>query len=210
MVPTGSLNPSRTAQQVQASLISLRQQLQHARVFLEGLGSTVEALEAAVLLLPASNEASLAAVSAPLPALGGLQGALQQGEALKAQWVRDGTLVPSAAMSQAWGVTPQALQQSVARGDLFAMKLAGKTYYLAALRRLDREAAGKVCRALGNVEPSGKLIFWLRTHGALAGKTVPEALAAGKLNRVLQLAQAWADEHSDDRADGEETAASQV
>jgi hypothetical protein len=194
---------------MRASLSNLRLQLEQARVFLEGLGNTVEALEQAVLQLPASNEASLAD-EVSLAASRGLQGALQQGEALKTRWVRDGTLVPSAALSQAWGVTPQALQQSVARGDLFAMKVAGKTYYLATLRSVDREAAGKVCRALGKVEPSGKLIFWLRTHGALAGKTVPEALAAGKLHRVLQLAQAWADEHSEDQADGAETAASQA
>jgi hypothetical protein len=195
---------------MRASLTDLRHQLDQARAFLERLGNTVEALEEAVRHLPASNDATLATVDEPSPVSSGLQGALLQGEALKAQWVRDGTLVPSGAMSQAWGITPQALQQAVARGELFSMKMAGKTYYLAALRSLDREVTGMVCRALGNVEPSGQLVFWLRTHGALAGKTVPQALARGQLRRVLHLARAWADEHAEDRADGEEPVASQA
>ena len=36
-----------------------------------------------------------------------------------------------------------------------------------------------VCRALGDLGSSEKLMFWLRDHGALAGKSVAAALEAG-------------------------------
>jgi hypothetical protein len=37
---------------------------------------------------------------------------------------------------------------------------------------LDRESVATVCRALGDIGSSEKLMFWLRDHGALAGKSV--------------------------------------
>ena len=58
---------------------------------------------------------------------------------------------------------------------------------------LDREAVAAVCRALGDLGASEKLMFWLRDHGALAGKSVAAALEAGAgLAKVERLAAAWA------------------
>lgn len=206
-----SLNPERSEQQLRESAAYFRAMFEQARATLTGLKSTISvlekelgaafsALERELPLQPASNAENLAVhsgVPAAPAAHGGLEGALQRGEALKAQWVRDGVLVPSTVLAEAWGVTPQALQQATVRGELFSLKVAGKTYYLGLLRGEDRAVVAQVCRALGAVEPSGQLIFWMRKHGGLAGKTVAEALAGGKLPRVLQLAQAWADEHSE-------------
>ena len=41
-----------------------------------------------------------------------------------------------------------------------------------------------------------QLLFWLRPHGGLRGRTVPEALEAGEQARVLELARAWVDERT--------------
>jgi hypothetical protein len=52
-----------------------------------------------------------------------------------------------------------------------------------------------ICRALGDLGSSEKLMFWLRDHGALAGKSVAAALETGvPLAKVERLAAAWAHE----------------
>jgi hypothetical protein len=52
-----------------------------------------------------------------------------------------------------------------------------------------------ICRALGGLGASEKLMFWLRDHGALSGKSVAAALEAGlALAHVERLAAAWARE----------------
>ena len=49
--------------------------------------------------------------------------------------------------------------------------------------------------ALGDLGASEKLMFWLREHGALAGKSVAAALEAGTaLAMVERLAAVWARE----------------
>ena len=60
---------------------------------------------------------------------------------------------------------------------------------------MDRAAVAAVCRALGDLGASEKLMFWLRDHGALAGKSVAAALEAGvAVDKVERLAAAWARE----------------
>jgi hypothetical protein len=56
---------------------------------------------------------------------------------------------------------------------------------------MDREAVAAVCRALGNLDASEKLMFWRREHGALAGKNVAAALDGGAaLAKAERLAAA--------------------
>lgn len=75
------------------------------------------------------------------------------------------------------------------------MKVGNRLYYPKAFLELDREAVAAICRALGDLGPSEKLVFWLRNHGALAGKSVAGALDAGMgVARVARLAAAWARE----------------
>jgi hypothetical protein len=38
-----------------------------------------------------------------------------------------------------------------------------------------------------------KLVFWIRRHTALEGQTVIEAIEAGELTRVCNLARDWLD-----------------
>lgn len=133
-----------------------------------------------------------------VPGPDGLCGAQARGEAQLVRWTKDGTLVPSATLAQAWHVTPQALQQSARRGELFSVKVAGKRMYLGGLARLRRQDVAQVCRLQRQLSAGEQLIFWLRPHGGLQGRNVAQMLEQGSLARVLEVARAWADERADD------------
>ena len=111
------------------------------------------------------------------------------------QWVKDGLVVPGEQLAQAWGLTRQALAPAADRGEVFAVKIGNRLYYPQAFLGLDRETVATVCRALGELGASEKLMFWLREHGALGGKGVAAALDAGiAVAKVERLAVAWARE----------------
>jgi hypothetical protein len=133
-------------------------------------------------------------------ATGGLAGAAARGEAARVQWVKDGLVVPGEQLAQAWGLTRQALAPAADRGEVFAVKVGNRLYYPQAFLGMDREAVAAICRALGDLGASEKLMFWLREHGALAGKSVAAALEAGTaLAKVERLAAAWARERGASR-----------
>ena len=133
-------------------------------------------------------------------ALGGLAGAGARGEAARVKWVKAGLVVPGEQIAQTWGLTRQALAPAVSRGEVFALKIGNRLYYPQAFLGLDREAVAAVCGALGDLGASGKLMFWLRDHGALAGKSVAAALEAGAgLAKVERLAAAWVHERGASR-----------
>ena len=128
-------------------------------------------------------------------ATGGLAGATARGEAARVQWVKDGLVVPGEQLAQAWGLTRQALAPAAERGDVFAVKVGNRLFYPRAFLGMDREAVAAICRALGSLGASEKLMFWLRDHGALAGKSVAAALEAEiSLAKVERLASTWARE----------------
>lgn len=141
---------------------------------------------------PAVAPQEAAADSAPAQA--GLTSARERGQALLARWAREGVLVPSHQLARAWGLTPQALQQASARGELVSVKVAGKRLYPAVFEHLERQGVAAVTHHLQGLADSEQLLFWLRPHGGLRGRTVPEALEAGEQARVLELARAWVDE----------------
>lgn len=133
-------------------------------------------------------------------ATGGLAGAVARGEAARVQWVKDGLVVPGEQLAQAWGLTRQALAPAADRGEIFAVKVGNRLYYPLAFLGMDRDAVAAVCRALGDLGASEKLMFWLREHGALAGMSVAAALEAGTgLAQVERLAAAWARERGASR-----------
>ena len=126
---------------------------------------------------------------------GGLAGATARGEAARVQWVKDGLVVPGEHLAQAWGLTRQALAPAADRGEVFAVKVGNRLYYPQAFLGMDREAVAAICRALGDLGTSEKLMFWLRDHGTLAGKSVAAAMEAGiAVAKVERLAAAWARE----------------
>lgn len=92
-------------------------------------------------------------------------------------------------------------QWNAHRGEVFAVKVGNRLYYPQAFIGMEREAVAAICRALGDLGASEKLMFWLREHGALAGKSVDAALDAGTaLAQVERLASAWARERGASRA----------
>ena len=133
-------------------------------------------------------------------ATGGLAGATARGEAARVQWIKDGLVVPGEQLANAWGLTRQALAPAADRGEIFAVKIGNRLYYPQAFLAMDRQAVATICRALGDLGPSEKLMFWLREHGALAGKSMAAAMEAGTaLDKVERLAAAWARERGSSR-----------
>ena len=97
--------------------------------------------------------------------------------------------MPGEQLARAWGLTRQALAPAAERGELFAVKVGNRLYYPKSFLDMDREAVATVCRALGELGSSEKLMFWLRDHGALSGKSVAVALDSGiPLAKVQRLA----------------------
>ena len=129
------------------------------------------------------------------PAATGLAGAVLRGEAARVQWVRDGLLVRGEQLAQAWGLTRQALAPAAARGEIFALKIGNRLYYPRAFLGTDRQGVARICAALGRLDSTEKLMFWVREHGALGGRSVAAALEGGaSLPQVERLADAWARE----------------
>lgn len=163
------------------------------------LGSMRSAMRKQGLDLGLGRQRSLDA--APPGASGGLAGAAVRGEAARVQWIKDGLVVTGEQLAQAWGLTRQALALAAERGEVFAVKIRNRLYYPHAFLALDRDTVASVCRALGDIGASEKLMFWLRDHGALAGKSVAGALEAGMpVARLERLATAWARERGAARA----------
>ncbi len=82
------------------------------------------------------------------------------------------------------------------------MKVGNRLYYPQAFLGMDRQDVAAICRALGDLGASEKLMFWLREHGALAGKSIASALESGAgLAKVERLAAAWASERGASRVD---------
>lgn len=165
------------------------------------LGSLRSAVSKQGLQTPARQRGHTASAERPMKephltqADGGFAGAAARGEAARVQWVKDGLVVPGEQLAQAWGLTRQALAPAAERGEVFAVKVGNRLYYPQSFLGMDRESVARVCRALGDLGSSEKLMFWLRDHGALAGKSVAAALETGvPLAKVERLAAAWARE----------------
>lgn len=118
--------------------------------------------------------------------------AAMRGEARLMTWTRDGTLLEAAKFADAWGIDPDALDHARARTEIFALWIDGKYWYPAEAIRLGKSVAALINHSLGDIDPSSKLLFLLRPHGALRGHTAVEAIARGQLDEVLRLADDWA------------------
>ena len=120
---------------------------------------------------------------------------VKHGEELRAAWTRDGTLIAGTELAKRWGRTRQALDQACGRHELFNLKVGRRLWYPAVFLRHAADDVRAVCRALGEGDAASMLVFWMRRHGGLGGKTVSEAIEEKRLGRVLELARAWAEEH---------------
>lgn len=124
-------------------------------------------------------------------ATGGLEVALACGRDAKREWTRDGTLLTPEVFAQARGVSVQDMRDAEVAGTFFAMVVDDAPYYLAELLKVTPTDAAAVCVALGGEEPASKVIFFMRKHGMLGGKTVAQAIEGGQLDAVLRAAKAW-------------------
>lgn len=115
---------------------------------------------------------------------------LRRGAARLATWTKDGTLVSLAEFAQAWGIGARDLEAAVERGDLFEVWVNDSPYIPAELIALGAEKSAEICHLLEGQSASSKLIFLKRTHGALDGKTLVEAVHAGApWDLICRLAQ---------------------
>lgn len=118
--------------------------------------------------------------------------AAMRGEARLVSWTQDGTLVEGSKIEQAWGVKRQTVDAARRRGELFSVWVKGMHWYPGEALKLERAALAKINGALGDTEPSSKLLFLLRKHGALGGQTPADAVAGGKFDEVIRIATDWA------------------
>ncbi|MGV8824005.1 hypothetical protein [Methylibium petroleiphilum] len=132
------------------------------------------------------------------PARGGLVAAQARGASARARWIKEGLVVPGPQLAQAWGIRLETLAAATASGEVVSIAIDGSEYFPKALLSLDRLTAGVICRALRQLQDIEKLLFWLRDHGALGGRSVAAALEDGTPTaKVTALAKAWARERTD-------------
>ncbi|ATQ74056.1 hypothetical protein CR152_05625 [Massilia violaceinigra] len=118
--------------------------------------------------------------------------ALARGEAVLAKWIQEGVLVDANAVADAWNINSPAVHAARKRGEIFAVWAKGKHWYALEALKLERSKLARINRTLGDVDPSSKLLFFLRQHGALGGRIVADAVADGDLDDVVRLAASWA------------------
>jgi len=112
-----------------------------------------------------------------------------------ARMVRRGELLASAEFIAQLDWSRQALSKALGSNRVFYVDFKGERYFPAfyadpAYQRSQLEA---VTRVLGELPGGAKLQFFLNRRGSLAGATPLEALAQGKLEKVKDVAAAFAD-----------------
>lgn len=120
-----------------------------------------------------------------------------EGEAARLAWVSGGEVVPVKDLANRWGLTPQALSAAAKRGELFAVMVKAVRYFPSEFLRMKREDVTALCVALQPLDAEDMLFFFKRKHGALAGRTVLEALGSrdpSALKRAVALALATSEQ----------------
>ena len=120
-----------------------------------------------------------------------IDAAQARSEARLVKWTQDGTLVPVSVVQDTWGIKRQSVDAARERGEIFSVFVRGQHWYPAQALRLGRAELAAVVKALGGESAASKLVFLLRRHGALDGRTPAEAADQGMLDDVLRLAGAW-------------------
>ena len=115
--------------------------------------------------------------------------AQRSGHAYLLSLIADGSLLGSADLAQAWGVTPQALRQLADANELVAIKVNNKLRFPIELARFDaRSDAQRVSKRLAGLPAIEQVLFMLNEHAELGDKTASEAFRAGQGTQVLALA----------------------
>jgi len=118
-----------------------------------------------------------------------IEDALERGARRLDRWTQDGTLIAPQQLAKAWGQDLQILQAVVQHGDVFEVWVGNAPYFAAVFTAMGVDATARVCRALGGLPATAKLIFLKSEHDGLNGQTVLQALASGTpIGRIEQLA----------------------
>jgi len=117
--------------------------------------------------------------------------ACARGEARLVSWTMDGTLVDGTSLAAAWQITPAELEETRARGEIFALWVEGKAWYPAEALQIDRGILAAINGALGEASAVSRLLFLLHRHGALQDRTPAEAIKAGLSTDVLRISEVW-------------------
>lgn len=110
--------------------------------------------------------------------------------------IRQGHLVAPSEFQALMGWTsPQSASRALAAHRIFAMEIEGQRYFptFFAHAIYNRRHLAAVTKQLGDLPGGAKLQFFGSRKGSLSGWTPLEALAAGRLKMVLQLASAYAE-----------------
>ena len=119
----------------------------------------------------------------------------QLSEKARVAWTKNGLLIPSTKLAEEWGITRGALDQAEEGYEVFLLKIRGRLWAPAVFAKLKRSAVAKVCRTMPSADEVSKLFFWMQPHGALGRKTPAQAIQAGQLERVLEIARGLAEEN---------------
>ena len=118
---------------------------------------------------------------------------------LRQRMVEERQLLDTTTMVKESGFTRQALTKAVDTGRMFTVTVGSKPYYPAfyAYSKADRKVLARVTRALGELPGWTKLDFFESANGAIGGLSPLDALTKGRVDEVLELAEAYADEALD-------------
>lgn len=119
------------------------------------------------------------------------QKAVRRGEMLLESWIKDKTLINADSLAFAWKIKTQEVENMQENGSLFALHIEGQNYYPQLMTNLPIEDAIKINKAFDiSVDPSTKVIFLMRKHGSLGGKTVVQA-ANEQMESIIDIARSW-------------------
>jgi hypothetical protein len=107
--------------------------------------------------------------------------------------------VPGARLASRWEWTDQRLAEVVKAGKLFCFPVDDEAAYVEVPGGIAPEVVAAICRISRVLSPGQQPVFWTWHHSGLAGRTALDALAAGRLPWVLELASARVDECPPDR-----------
>lgn len=167
-----------------ADLLSLRNELGGA---LDELDATVKALRSAVTRVAATPGRAPSSSDAEPAAL-----VLDSTEAM----VQKGQLVTAAEFQELMGWTSrQAVWKAVDSRRVFCLEYKAQRYFPAfyADASYDRRHLEAVTKILGDLPGGAKLQFFLTRKGSLGGATPLQALAAGRVAKVRDIAAAFAE-----------------
>lgn len=123
-----------------------------------------------------------------------MAGLKRQEQAELQREINSGELLPGTEMQRRLQISAQALSAALKRKRMFAIKgAAGKYHYPAffADSAYDRATLERVCQALGDLPGSSKLHFFTSPRYSLDGASPLQALARGRVDAVLDQANAF-------------------